>query len=374
MTREAWAILLGGAALAIAVWAWFNFDVVTDRVYVGYSGEAARNPMLAFERFVKRMGVQEKVVEHAVELDRLPPDATLIISRRRYGMTPQRVVGLLAWVERGGRLIVEAEAIGTRDPLLDALQVGRRAGTGSADGARVKLDGYEPAFKVALTPLLLFGGPANGYSVRVGDAATALLQFRKGRGSVVVLPSLWFVDNRHIGDPDHAAFAWAVIRLANDGLPPSRMVIAPRFERPSLLAWLVGPALPALVAAAALLLLWLARAIPRFGPVVSAQEPARRRLLDHLRASGRFEWSAHAAARLIAAAREGCLSNIAKARPALGVLDASERSAQFAALTGLPQREVELAFSAEITTPRSFIDAVQTLQAIEEKLARRTAA
>jgi hypothetical protein len=93
-----------------------------------------------------------------------------------------------------------------------------------------------------------------------------------------------------------------------------------------------------------------------------------------LRASGRFEWSAHAAPRLLAAAREGCLANIAKARPALAGIPADERSARYAQLTGLPQSEVELALEGEAATPRSFVSAVQTLQIIEEKLARRAAA
>jgi hypothetical protein len=136
----------------------------------------------------------------------------------------------------------------------------------------------------------------------------------------------------------------------------------------------VHDALPAIAGAGVLLALWLVRKVRRFGPIVPQQETGRRRLLDHLRASGRFEWSAHAAPRLLAAAREACLANIAKARPALAGIPPQERAARFASLTGLPDTDVELAFTGEAATPRSFVLAIQTLQAIEEKLARRAGA
>jgi hypothetical protein len=202
-----------------------------------------------------------------------------------------------------------------------------------------------------------------------------VLQFDHGSGAVIVLPSFYFMNNYSIGDHDHAAFAWALLRFSpTRPIALTRVLIAPRFERPSLLAWLAHDALPAVVGAAVLLVLWLVRKVRRFGPIVPQHETGRRRLLDHLRASGRFEWSVHAAPRLLAAAREACLANIAKVRPALAGIPPEERGARFAQLTGLTAGEVELAFTGEASTPRSFIAAVQTLQSIEEKLARRAGA
>lgn len=371
MTRQGWWAIGGLAALAFGVWCFFNFEKVTEREFVGYSGEAARNPLLALQRLTERMGVPAGVVKRAVEIDSLPPGSTLVLSRSRYGMTPVRIDRILRWIENGGRLIVEAEPVGERDALLEALRVERREAPAGKGLTEVKLKGYDRPFRVALVPMTLSGGLAQGYSSSSG-AATAVLQFDHGSGGVIVLPSFYFMKNYTLGDADHAAYAWALLRFS-PGRPVAltRVMIAPRFERPSLLAWLAHDALPAVAGAGVLLVLWLVRKARRFGPIVPQHETGRRRLLDHLRASGRFEWSVHAAPKLLAAAREACLANIAKARPALAGIPPEERAARFAALTGLPAREVELAFAGDASTPRSFIAAVQTLQSIEEKLARR---
>ncbi|HEX2826499.1 MAG TPA: DUF4350 domain-containing protein [Burkholderiales bacterium] len=374
MTRYIWAVVLGALAIAGGAWWYYNFEEVTVREFVGFSGEAARNPLYALERLAQQMGAQATTVRRAGDLDSIEGGATLVLAARRDGMTPARVARIMSWVGNGGRLVVEAEPVKTRDALLDAFRVGRREAASTAEFARVKLPGDEREFRVVLRPMGLFGGTRDGYSARWSDTATALLQFDHGAGSVTVLPSLGFMGNTAIGQPDHAAFAWALLGLGAGAAPRvTRVFVAPRFERPSLLAWLFDEALGAVIAAAALLALWLARAIPRFGPIVSAHEGARRRLLDHLRATGRFQWSARAAPRLLAAAREECLANIARARPALAYLDAAERSARFAELAGLPRADVELALTGDAATPRHFVTAIATLQAIEEKLARRAA-
>jgi hypothetical protein len=374
VTRHTWSILIGAVALAIAVWCYFNFERVTEREYVGYSGEAARNPLLALQRLSERMGVRASTLSDAAELDAVPADSTLVLARGRHGMTPSRVARLLRWIEGGGYLVVEAEGVGGHDLLLDTLGVAREEAPSSGGTPSLKLPGSPREYRVELSAMKLSRAAASSLVLREGPE-TSLLQFHQGRGSVTVLPTFRFMRNDHIGELDNAAFAWAVLGLgAGRSKPLSHVLIAPRFERPSMLAWLAREALPALAASGALLLLWLARAARRFGPVVPQQESARRRLLDHLRASGRFQWSAHAAPRLLAAAREGCLANIAKARPALADLDPVRRSARFAELTGLAQSEVELALDGDAHTPRSFVAAVQTLQIIEEKLARRAAA
>lgn len=374
MTRHAWSVVLGAAALAIGLWCYFNFEAVDARKYVGYSGEAARNPLLALQRLSERMGAETQVVRRATDLDSAEGGGTLVLSANRHGMTPTRTVRLLQWVKDGGRLVVEAEPVETRDALLDTL--GIRRGEARAAGPDVQITlPHTRSMKVAMQPVLLTDR-LNRPGIKVAHGAgTALLQIEHGRGSATVLPSFAFMKNSEIGKADHAAFAWALLHLgAANGGNLSRVLIAPRFERPSLLAWLAGDALPAVAGAGVLLALWLVRKARRFGPVVPQDHAERRRLLDHLRASGRFQWSAHAAPRLLAAAREGCLANIAKARPALAGFEPAERSARFAELTGLPQSDIEFALAGDASNARAFVTAVQTLQVIEEKLARRASA
>jgi hypothetical protein len=372
--RRLWIVFALILVAGGAGWVYFNVERVTDRVHVGFQGEAARNPMLALERLVERMGVEARSVESFRDLDSIPDGATLILAGERAGMTVQRAARLAHWVADGGHLIVEAEDAAGRDPLLTALGIGRRAAKTPTEKSpvEIRLPGAGTALKVAMYSAMEIVdlGRRSAYAVDQ-RGATLLLDLTQGRGRVTVLPSLAFVKNSLIGDHDHAAFAWGLIQLKPQ---PGLVLIAPRMEPPSVLTWLVREALAPLVAAAALLTLCLWRAAIRFGPVQPPAEPQRRRLLDHLRASGHFLWSATAHARLLAAAREVCLQRIARSRPALVGLPPAERTVRFAALAELSADEVEHALTGTASTPRAFTAAVRTLQHIEEKLTRRASA
>ena len=373
MKRNLTVTLLALVIAALGVWFYVNFERVTEREHVGLRGEAARNPLLALTRLTSRMGLQSRALGSAADLDRLEAGAALVLPRGRAGYTPERALRLRRWVDAGGHLIVEAEAGGRRDEVLSALQVSATAASSKTRGhpASIELPHAERPLRVQMAPAMELADVSHGRNTRhvAKDAdGTLLLHLAIGRGHVTVLPSFYFMTNLALGEHDHAQLAWEIVRF----VPATRTVaIAPRLERPSILTWLVEEARPALVAAAALLLLWLWRAATRFGPVVPEPLPERRRLLDHLRASGRYMWRAGASARLIAAVRETCLHRIARTRPALMELTPAERSARLAALTGLALREIELAWAGEPDTPAAFTAAVRTLQGIEEKLTRR---
>ena len=372
MSRGAFGALIAAVCLAAAVWGYFNFERVTQREFTGFSGEAARNPLLALERLDQRMGVKTEVTSRPADLDHLPPRATLVLSRNRSAMTAERVKAVVEWVARGGHLIVEAEAPDIRDALLDALRVTRREIPRHKAAERtVSLPGRDDGFRVVTLPMALhYHGGGESYAAVSGEVTAALL-IRDGDAQVTVLPSFDFMRNRSIGEHDHARFAWALISLKPG---TERVLIAPRFEQPSLIAWLAREARGVAIAAFVLVALWLWRVSRRFGPVELPPEPRRRRLLDHLRASGHFQWAAGSAPALLAAAREACLAKIARSRPALAHLTPSERAARLAELTQLPPAEVEHALQGVAANPRAFTAAVSTLQQIEEKLTRPASA
>jgi hypothetical protein len=96
-----------------------------------------------------------------------------------------------------------------------------------------------------------------------------------------------------------------------------------------------------LIATAALLALWLWRTGPRFGPVMPDAPPARRRLLDHLRASGRYYWAKGLRNRLIVAARDAALRRVARAQPDFAAAPVEERAARLSALVSVSREEAE---------------------------------
>jgi hypothetical protein len=96
-----------------------------------------------------------------------------------------------------------------------------------------------------------------------------------------------------------------------------------------------------LVATFLLLGCWLWRIVPRFGPVPADPPPARRRLLDHLRASGRYLWTEGLRGQLAAAAREAALRRLARAQPDFAAASGSEKAARLAALASIPLEEAQ---------------------------------
>jgi len=369
MKRPAVGWLIAGLATVLgAAWFFANFERVTETENAGFHGAARRNPFLAAERLYARLGARVRELHAFAELSRLPRGAVLLVAARRAALGPREFDAVLAWVRSGGRVIVEAEQPQMRDPLLDRLRVKRAQGQG-ARITLVPLAGYDrPLQALALGAFTLEPPQADVLWHADSETGTRLAALRLGSGSVLVATSLDFMRNALIGELDHAELAWA---LAGRGAARDILVLG-QLEAPSLLAWLRVNVWQGLAGGALLVALWLWRILPRFGPLAPDPAPGRRRLLDHLRAAGRFHWQHGDRARLLDAAREACLARIARAHPEAAVLDAASRAARLAELYGLPADALTSALSAE--QPRdalAFTRRIALMQSIHERLAHR---
>jgi hypothetical protein len=375
MTRARLATFaLAVLVAAGAAWFYFNFERVTEREHTGYQGEARQNPLLAATRLYQRMGRKARTIKRPLQLAALPPGGTLVLSRFRSGITAPTVERLMAWVQSGGHLIVAAAWHSNPDPILDRLKIERGEPGGRprrADASVVKLPHAPQAMKVVVGNRLELREGALPALHRVDDrGGTILLHYRYGAGSVTVLSSMSFMTNAAIGQHDHAEFAWQLL-----GFNPSsrEVVVAFRIEAPSLMTALVEDAWQALVVAGLLLAAWLWHVIPRFGSLIPDPVPVRRRLLDHLRASGLFHWNNGNVGRLTMAARESCMHRIARTHPVIAALPVAQRAARFAQVTGLPEDDILAALTGQPADAPQFTAAIRTLQAIEERLTRRVA-
>jgi hypothetical protein len=368
------AILLAAAGLGL-VWFLSNFDYVTTRERVGPQGEARRNVYLAAERLLTRMGVQVRHVKTIPELRELPPNGTLILPDRRESLTPETRVRLLQWVDGGGHLIVEDEDRRIADPILDALEVRRAAPNRTVPKSAAPRPILEARLPHAPRPLRVAMHAEQSLdapfaTVRISSAeATHLVHFPAGRGQVTVLNDLEFLRNRSIGRYDHAEFLWQIVRFQ----PGTAAVFV--FDNPQKLAlrdWLLANAWAVLVAGLLLLAAWLWRIAPRFGPIAPDPEPGRRRLLDHLRASGRFQWTRGGATTLVEAARDAALRRVARAHPDFVALGRAEQAARLVETVGLSEDEARLVVAPP--HPRNaaeLVAAVSVYQRIQDRLARR---
>jgi hypothetical protein len=333
-------LVVGGlcllAALA-ALWWYANYELVPAKERVGPSAEVRLRQFLAAERFAERMGVPSSEIRSLPELDALKPAGVLLMPARRQALEPRRLREIAAWVERGGHLVAEAEFLGVADPLFDLLGVRREAlqGEGGDKPLSVEVEGRKLAFapggRMVLRP------PAGArIALRAGPAdAARLVSFPRGKGMVSAATTLNFARNGQIGAHDHAELFWQLITLS----PAPALQVYHRPERLSLTGFLKDHAPEAVAACLALLALWLWRIAPRFGPVAPDAPPARRRLLDHLRASGRYYWANGLRGQLVVAARDAALRRLARAQPDFADAPLTEKISRLASLTGNSQEE-----------------------------------
>ena len=367
-------VALAIAALGAAgIWFISTHDRVPVRVWTGFTGEAQRNPFLALERMVRKLGGEARELRSIAQLAELPANGVVLLPARRDNLSELDRRRLLEWASRGGRLVAEAEPFGVDDPLLTSLGVVRgKAPPPPADPQRPGRPTYtwpgEPRrLTSTLGPFPPLSHPRATFALSWNNAR-ALLELRQGRGRVVVVSSLNFARNASIGAADNATLAWHAV-----GAGEGPLAIFNRPQRLSLWGWLVRNAWPALLGTALLLALWLARIVPRFGPVAPDPLPVRRRLLDHLLAAGRFHWSTRRAGHLVIAARDAALRRLARVRPDFAAATPREREQMLVETFGLSPADARSIVAGTLNprTPAELVRAIALFQAIHERATRR---
>ena len=371
-------VVLLVAVLVVLYAAWFvtTHDRVSAQQWIGPTGEARLKPFLAAQRLAERMGLETNELRSLPALEELPSAAVLIVPAPRQELHSAKIAELLRWVERGGHLIAEAEYVGVPDPLFDRLGVKRVRVEAAAtslfvitpDGSKLRAY-FGDSMHLAALP--------ERARLRAGEH---LVSFARGRGMVTLATSLRFARNpglddeyarmskrpaRSIGALDHAELFWAVLSLT----PERELHVYFRPERLSLWEFLMRNAAPVLIAGGLLLALWLWSIGPRFGPVAPDTPPGRRRLLDHLRASGRYYWGRGMSSRLVVATRDAALRRVARAQPDFPVSPSEERVARLATLAGISKEEATRFMSAAgAMRGLDFIRIVQHAQRIHAAL------
>lgn len=377
--------------------AWFltEFEQVPVKHRVKEQAEARRNPYLALERFLAGLGRPVARVKNAQALDELPAGGVLILDRqRRQHMGPARVERLLTWVETGGYLIVTPELVRVEDPLLDELEVERAWPDADSqpqdddqddqqnDGGRtpkrklqlpklvsVSLPGMEKPLRLAFrAPPLHVGDVEPEWQAGHEEVGDQVLHFSLGDGYLTVVAGLdSLLDNRHIGQQDHAELIWALLAAYSPD-PAAPVVLAADLSVPDLWDWLAGPGLTALVAGLACLGLWLWRTVPRFGPPLPPPVPDRRELREHLAALGRYLWRAGGLDQWLTAARETFLARLALRHPALAALPPAEQAEALARMSHRSQSLIAAALHQPAATPHAFTTALRTLRNLQRTL------
>ncbi|MFT4974829.1 MAG: hypothetical protein ACI8S6_000712 [Myxococcota bacterium] len=276
------------AAVMVVILLLVLFETVEEEVDVPASGMAAINDYYAAERLLASMGMPARTAWRIQQ----PPEeegVLLVLLDDSPAFRAEQAESILGWVADGGRLLV-ASPMGEEAPLLDALGV-RRDALVAAEGTLARLPlGRGPAREVDHLPLWTVSSDMATSRWTLTTEEGALLDvaielpYVHGWVGVVGGGSPWRSDN--IGDAENATWLWEMASASG----ASSALIVVRGGAPSLWSLLWQHGRLGLISLAVLLLAVAGRHSRRFGPLLPAPVPERRRIIEHIEATGAILW------------------------------------------------------------------------------------
>lgn len=362
MSRSISVLLFGTLALAGC-----REQVVT--VPTGLRGEARTNPLLAAQRTLQRLGVESRI---QYGLGTLPMGGeTLLTAEGALSIDGPILTGFLDWVEGGGRAIVCLDGFAVDTSLFGALGLDEDDEFYFPEEETAPWLGRRSALLEALALERIDGDDywkdLLGFDVELrsqdglllsGDVAEPAFEIDLGDGRVTVMTSGRIFNNQELGDEQHAELLY---ELVTESEPPEALVIA-YVETPGLWGLLTTRAPYALWGGLALLLLWLWKSWPRFGPVENLDSLGTAGFRTHAAAVGRFLWKHDRGPALLRSVRKATLADLRSRIPASGGLDPAALSRVLAERTGQDADDIEHAlFSDGPMRPEALVAAQRAL-------------
>ncbi len=368
-----WLVIFSLPLIWVSYWFFTHYERVSKTVHTGFQGPARSNPLLAAEYLLKRMGATVMATKTVPDLKKLEKEDTLILIQEDSALSEAQVDLLRVWITLGGHLIfvsdtlqndeqdepTEAEDEPSPDPLLTFLQVSQYKN----DAEESDLEPDQPtqvtwqdySLQVAFSPNYRLEGTRSPVLKIGDDNGIHLLTYSIGEGIVTVLSDLWFIENDAIEKYDHAQFLWHLVNVKQPVtrvwlvrqrlLPRSEATDSQQAQVPTLwqLLWLHGWTI--ILSVATLILFWLWFASRRFGPVLPEPPLTRRRLLEHIEASGHFLWQHGQAQRLWNATKQALMTRLKVVHPDWSRLSNQELSERLAQMSGWEEQEIEEVFN-----------------------------
>ncbi|MBK1719602.1 hypothetical protein CKO27_18495 [Thiocystis violacea] len=368
-------LVLAGLLLIVVAGSttWFlaNFERRVERIPVGESAKARSNELLAAERLLARLGIPVESVTGRERLWNLPPSTDTLVVLGLGPMSAERRVRLRHWLERGGRLLVEAmeASEGGRIPddflgdLGIRLRVEEEERLAALDEdrvtARIQIPDVEspPSLGFQARYYLEPEGSHPG-DIQAGDR-TRLARRDIGQGRLTVISDSRFMTNARIGELDHAFLTAWLTRPDGAG----KVWLLHDTAMPGLGALLWSRAPEALISALLLLLVWLWSLGGRLGPLIGPPEGRRRDLIEHLDASADFLWRHGHAGQLVETNRRHLLNDWSIRHPEIAQAAPRVQAERIAALTSQPVEALARALFTQSGDAQGFIAQAIRLQA-----------
>ncbi|PVV25737.1 MAG: hypothetical protein B6D79_08525 [gamma proteobacterium symbiont of Ctena orbiculata] len=353
-------ILIGGI---FAHWFTNNFEYVSEQVRGNMGKEARRNPLLAAEYYLSRLGISVQSHSGRQLLVEPPPQSGLLLVRDLGPPLPEsRVVSLLAWVERGGHLVVtpgNAVEEGSRHPLLEHFGVGietdefdEREQAGS-----VMLPWSEVILQVDFDSDRWFSvDRETPYFASPDDAYPHLLRFSWGAGKVTFLSDNNFLTNTQIGEKDHAL----LLAYLADDVDDAWLLYDSQVPSLLTLLWRNAPYL--MISLVLFGIVAIRQLQYTTGPLLTPRMTKHRDLLEHLQASAGFAWRYNPSVGLLEASRREVEKRWLASHPVLQPLDQKARCNWLAKQTGMTAESIHRALYSEQGDTGQLIKTTTNLQ------------
>ncbi len=362
-------LLTVAAAALFAGWFFSAHDRVEREQYVGFRGEAYRNPYFAAELLVQELGHEADSRAALEPADWLPPVSDTIVMEVTRDFLSGGEFGLLwNWVAGGGHLVLLGPQYAVEDDEEPLAVLGLRFAASSGYQAWVDCE-PDPedgcTYPAHLNQIVVDNELGDLEVLRAdGDIIAARTTWESGYITVIESAGLFANDRLETGS---AATLFADLVVGD--IEPGKVWLV--FDTAFTPLWkLIWAAVPYLVIGLALLLLaWLWRALPAFGPRIVAETVERRSIIEHIHASGRFAWRYEGSDGLAESAVRALIRDAAAVHPRLAGMSPQQQAQAIARITGQAPRFVLEVISGEFENrPRDFTRHVRKLQAVRKEL------
>ncbi|HEX6999130.1 MAG TPA: DUF4350 domain-containing protein [Gammaproteobacteria bacterium] len=372
-------LVLAIAGALFAAWFFTTHERVVVEVPSGYRGEARANRFFAAERLLRNVGLEADSRASLTPSEWLPATGDTLLARSSATFaSAEELARLELWVLSGGHLVLLAP----EPPAAATDAVFEHFGFRPIDTQPAEGDSDERVLAAAWTKdpdaaAYVIGpvGLLQRFDVTEDDFLLGALRDRQGvfvarrpwgDGYVTAVAGSSLFENAFLADFDHARLLLDVVA---GSIQPGKVWLVYGVEFPPLwrLVWTHAPY--AVTGIAAVLVLWLWSVMPRFGPLVTADAPVRRSILEHVEAAAHFVRRHDGAETLVASSTAAVLRRAERTHPGIARLPAAEQAAAIAEMTGHDEPAVLAALaSAGDLTPRELVHKIQALQTIRKKL------
>ena len=366
-----WSLV--AAAVVVVVVAWWNhiFERVTESVDLPRTGEARSNPLYVLKLALREDGLQAEA-RARLQLGRYPLGArdTVLIHDDPRTLSRADAEALLAWVARGGHLLVRTPPPGplaadARIPMLTQLDLAMMPVVRGCVGWDVPGEPKHREF-CGVRRFVPIGGASP--SLAWGDARRGHVyaRLRHGGGHVDVLGDFAFLGNDALDEGPHVALARRIL-APNYGAGTVHLIYAA--QMPSFWSTLLRHSWMAWLPLMLVLLAWLWRRTQRFGPLQPSPADERRSLLEHIVASGEHAWRYGYGHLLHEAARNAFLARLRRRDPQAAALVGESQVASLAERFAMSPADVRDALAAPATRdPAAFRHRIATLVRMRNSL------